>query len=94
MSEDVPDLRPIFISRQKAYIAKRGEEGVPVSEICREAGISDAIYYNWKKKYAGLMPTEMRRLQELEQENAQLKKIVADLSLDKEMLQDIVKRKL
>ena len=71
---------------------KRGEEGVPVAAICREAGISQATYFNWRKKYAGLMPSEMKRLRELEQENARLKKIVADLSLDKEMLQDIVKR--
>jgi putative transposase len=77
-----------FSDTQKSSIVKRGEEGVSV------AGISDATYYNWKKKYAGLMPTEMRRLRELEQENARMKKIVADLSLDKEMLQDIVKRKL
>lgn len=83
-----------FSDAQKAYIVKRGEEGVAVAEICREAGISDATYYNWKKKYAGLMPTEMKRLRELEQENARLKKIVADLSLDKEMLQDVIKRKL
>ncbi|MBG6147023.1 putative transposase [Labrenzia sp. EL_142] len=73
---------------------KRGEEGVPVAVICREAGISQATYFNWRKKYAGLLPSEMKRLRELEQENARLKKIVADLSLDKEMLQDIVKRKL
>lgn len=62
--------------------------------ICREAGISQATYFNWRKKYAGLLPSEMKRLRELEQENARLKKIVADLSRDKEMLQDIVKRKL
>jgi putative transposase len=83
-----------FSDAQKAFIVKRGEEGVPVAEICREAGISQATYFNWRKKYAGLMPSEMKRLRELEQENARLKKIVADLSLDKEMLQDIVKRKL
>lgn len=81
-----------FSDAQKAFIVKRGEEGVPVAEICREAGISQATYFNWRKKYAGLMPSEMKRLRELEQENARLKKIVADLSLDKEMLQDIVKR--
>lgn len=83
-----------FSDAQKAFIVKRGEEGVPVSEICREAGISDATYYNWRKKYAGLMPSEMKRLRELEQENARLQKIVADLSLDKERLQDVIKRKL
>ncbi|CTQ56165.1 Transposase [Roseibium album] len=83
-----------FSDAQKAFIVKRGVEGVPVSEICREAGISQATYFNWRKKYAGLLPSEMKRLRELEHENARLKKIVADLSLDKEMLQDIVKRKL
>ena len=65
-----------------------------MAEICRKAGISQATYFNWKKKYAGLMPSEMKRLRELEQENARLKKIVADLTLDREMLQDVIKRKL
>jgi putative transposase len=83
-----------FTDAQKAFIIKQGEEGTPIAEICRKAGISEATYYNWRKKYAGLMPSEMRRLRELEQENARLKKIVADLSLDKEMLQDVIKRKL
>jgi putative transposase len=59
-----------------------------------QKGISQATYFNWKKKYAGLMPSEMRRLRELEDENSRLKRIVADLSLDKEMLQDVIKRKL
>ena len=79
---------------QKAFIIKQTEDGTPVAEVCRKAGISQATFFNWRKKYAGLMPSEMRRLRELEQENARLKKIVADLALDKEMLQDIVKRKL
>jgi len=83
-----------FTDAQKAFIIKRGEDGTPVAEVCRKAGISQATYFNWKKKYAGLMPSEMRRLRELEQENGRLKKIVADLSLDKEMLQDVIKRKL
>ena len=83
-----------FTDAQKAFIIKQGEEGTPVAEICRKAGISQATYFNWKKKYAGIMPSEMKRLRELEQENAQLKKIVADLSLDKAMLQDVIKRKL
>ncbi len=65
-----------LLDAQKAYKVKRGE-GVSVAEMCREAGISEATYYNWKKKYAGLMPTEMKQLRELEQENARLKKIVA-----------------
>ncbi len=67
---------------------------MPVAEICRKAGISQATYFNWKKKWAGMMPSEMKRVRELEQENARLKKIVADLTLDREMLQDVIKRKI
>lgn len=81
-----------FTDAQKAFVIKQGEEGTPVAEVCRKAGISQATYFNWKKKYAGLLPTEMRRLRELEEENGRLKKIVADLTLDREMLQDIVRR--
>jgi putative transposase len=83
-----------FTDAQKAFVIKQGEEGTPVAEVCRKAGISQATYFNWKKKYAGLLPTEMRRLRELEEENCRLKRIVADLTLDREMLQDIVRRKL
>ncbi len=71
-----------------------GAEGMPVAEICRRAGISQATYFNWKKKYDGLLPTEIKRLKFLEDENTKLRKIVADLSLDKEMLQDVIRRKL
>ena len=83
-----------FTDAQKAFIIRQGEDGTPVADICRKAGISQATYFNWKKKYAGMMPSEMKRLRELEDENGRLKRIVADLSLDKEMLQDIVRRKL
>jgi putative transposase len=83
-----------FTDAQKAFIIRQGEEGASVADICRKAGISQATYFNWKKKYAGMMPSEMKRLRELEDENGRLKRIVADLSLDKEMLQDIVRRKL
>ena len=83
-----------FTDAQKAFIIRQGDEGTPVAEICRKAGISQATYFNWKKKYSGMMPSEMRRLRELEEENGRLKRIVADLSLDKEMLQDIVRRKI
>ena len=67
---------------------------MPAAKICRKAGISQATYFNWKKKYDGLLPTEMRRLRQLEDENTRLRKVVADLSLDKEMLQDVLRRKL
>jgi len=83
-----------FTDAQKAFILKQGEEGMPVAEVCRKAGISQATYFNWKKRYSGLLPDEMRRLKSLEDENARLKKIVADLALDREMLQDVIRRKL
>ena len=83
-----------FSDAQKAFILKQGAAGIPVADICRKAGISQATYFNWKKKYDGLLPDEMRRLKQLEDENAKLKKLVADLSLDREMLQDVIRRKL
>ena len=83
-----------FSDAQKAFILKQGHDGVPVAEICRKAGISQATYFNWKKRYAGLLPTEMKRLKQLEDENSRLKKIVADLTLDREMLQDVIRRKI
>lgn len=73
---------------------KQAEDGTPIGEVCRKAGISDATFYSWRKKYAGLMPSEMKRLRQLEEENAKLKRIVADLSLDKAMLQDVLSKKL
>ena len=90
------DDENITVSRtpQKAFILRQGADGVPVADICRKAGISQATYFNWKKKYEGMQPPEMRRLKQLEDENAKLKKIVADLSLDREMLQDVIRRKL
>jgi putative transposase len=83
-----------FSDAQKAFILKQGAEGMPVADICRKAGISQATYFNWKRKYDGLLPTEMRRLKQLEDENGKLKKLVAELSLDREMLQDVIRRKL
>jgi putative transposase len=82
-----------FTEAQKAFVLKQGEAGTPVAEVCRKAGISQATYFNWKKKYGGLLPDEMRRLKVLEDENGRLKKIVADLTLDREMLQDVIRRK-
>ena len=80
--------------RRKRMVLRQGEEGVPVAEICRKAGISQATYFNWKKKFGGMLPSEVKKLRALEEENRQLKRLVADLSLDKAMLQDVIKRKL
>lgn len=83
-----------FTEAQIAFILRQAEEGTAVAEVCRKAGISDATFYNWRKKYAGLMPSEMKRLKQLDEENKRLKSLVADLSLDKVMLQGVLKRKL
>ncbi len=83
-----------FSEQQIAFVLRQAEEGTAVAEVCRKAGISEATYYNWRKKYGGLMPSEMKRLKQLEEENQRLKKLVADLSLDKEMLQDVIRRKI
>jgi putative transposase len=85
--------RSKFTEAQIAFVLRQAEEGTKVEEVCRKAGISEATFYNWRKKYGGLMPSEMKRLKQLEEENTRLKRIVADLSLDKEMLQDVIKRK-
>ena len=86
--------RSRFTEQQIAFALKQAELGTPVEEICRKMGISDATFYNWKKKYGGLGPSELRRLKQLEEENTKLKKLVADLSLDKAMLQDVLSKKL
>ena len=86
--------RSKFSEAQIAFVLKQAEDGTPVPEVCRKVGISEATFYAWRKKYAGLLPSEMKRLRQLEEENAKLKRLVADLSLDKAMLQDVVSRKL
>lgn len=83
-----------FTESQIVFILKQAEDGTAISEVCRKAGISDATFYNWRKKYSGLLPSEMRRLRQLEEENGKLKRIVVDLSLDKAMLQDVLSKKL
>ena len=83
-----------FSEQQIAFVLRQAEEGTPIAEVCRKAGISEASFYSWRKKYGGLVPSEMKRLKQLEEENGRLKRIVADLSLDKEMLQDVIRRKI
>lgn len=83
-----------FTEEQIAFALKQAELGTAVAEICRKMGIADATFYNWKKKYGGLGPSELKRLRQLEEENRKLKQLVADLSLDKAMLQEVVAKKL
>jgi len=81
-----------FSEAQIAFVLKQAEDGTAVGEVCRKAGISESTFYNWRKRYAGLMPSEVKRLRQLEEENAKLKRLVADLSLDKAMLQDVLSK--
>lgn len=83
-----------FTEAQIIFALKQNETGVSVEETCRKMGISEATFYNWKKKYSGLGMSDLRRLRQLEEENGKLKKLVADLSLDKQMLQDVLQKKL
>jgi putative transposase len=83
-----------FTEEQIAFCLRQSESGTAVAEIVRKMGISEQTFYRWKKKYAGLGVAELRRLKQLEEENRKLKQLVADLSLDKRMLQDVVSGKL
>ncbi len=83
-----------FIEEQIAFALKQAALGISVEEVCRKMGISDAMFYVWRKKYGGVGPSELRRLRQLEEENRKLEQIVADLSLDKAMLQHVVAKAL
>jgi putative transposase len=82
-----------FSEEQIAYALRLAESGTPVVDVCRQIGVSEATYYTWKKKYADLGVTELRWLKMLEDENARLKRVVADLTLDKQILQEVVRKK-
>ncbi|GAA6151562.1 hypothetical protein NBRC116587_09810 [Pseudoteredinibacter isoporae] len=83
-----------YTEQQIAFALCQAETGTRVAEVCRKIGISEATFYNWKKKYGGLGVSELRRLNQLEDENQRLKRMVADLSLDKQMLQDVLSKKV
>ena len=83
-----------FTEEQIAFALRQAETGTKVSEVCRKIGVAEAKFNNWKKKYGGLGVSELRRLKQLEEKNRQLKKLVADLSLDKQMLQDVIAKRL
>ena len=83
-----------FTEEQIIGFLRQAEAGLPVKELCRNGGFSDATFYKWRQKYGGLGPSELRKMKQLEEENSKLKRLVADLSLDKVMLQDVLSKKL
>ncbi len=83
-----------YTNEQIAFALRQAESGTPVGEVCRKMGISEQTFYRWKRKYAGMGVAELRRLKQLEEENRRLKQLVADLALDKVMLQDVLRKKL
>ena len=86
--------RTKFTEEQIAFALKQAEVGTPVTEVIRKMGITEQTFYRWKKKYGGLGSSELRRLRQLEEENRKLKQMVAELSLDKHMLQEVLSKKL
>jgi putative transposase len=86
-------MKKRFSVEQISAVLKQAEAGIPVVELIRKVGISEQTFYRWKKVYGGLDPSQARELKQLREENSKLKRLVADLSLDKAMLQDVVSRK-
>ena len=85
--------RSKYSAEQVTFALRQAETGTAVSEICRKMGITEQTFYRWKRKYIGMGIAEVRRLRVLEEENKKLKQLVADLSLDKQMLQDVLRKK-
>jgi len=85
--------RSKFTEEQFSYALRQAEGGTPVADVCRQLGVSEATFYVWKKKYAHLGASELRRLRQLEDENARLKRLVADLTLDKHILTEVIRKK-
>ena len=83
-----------FTEEQVAYALRQAEAGTSVAEVCRKLGMSEQTFYRWKKKFAGMGVAELRRLRQLEDENRHLKQLVADLTLDKPLLQEVLRKKL
>jgi putative transposase len=86
--------RPHFTEEQIVAALRRAEGGTPVAEVCRKLGVSEQTFYRWKRRFAGMGIAELRRLRQLEDENRRLKQLVADLTLDKQMLQEVITKKL
>lgn len=86
--------RSQYTESQIVGMLKEADDGVTVKEVCRKYGISDATYYKWKSKYGGLEVSDVRRMRELEAENAKLKRMYADVSLENQALKDLISKKL
>lgn len=86
-------MKKRYKEEQIVYALRQAEAGTSAVEICRKMGVSEQTFYNWKKRYAGMGVSELRKLKALEEENRNLKRLVADLSLDKHMLQDVLSKK-
>lgn len=86
--------RKRFTPEQIIYALKQNENGKPAREVCRELGVSEQSFYQWRKKYGGMGVSELRELRQLRSENKQLKQIIADLSLDKHILQEVLSKKV
>ena len=87
-------MKKRFTEEQIAYALRQNEAGTPVPEICRRMGVSEQAFYRWRRKFAGMGVTELRRLKSLEEECGRLKRLVADLSLDKHILQEALSKKV
>lgn len=83
-----------FTETQIVAILKEADAGIPVKEICRKHGISDATFYNWKSKYGGMQASDLKRMKEMEQELSQLKRMYADVALENRALKDLIEKKL
>jgi putative transposase len=86
--------KPRFTEQQIAQALRQAEQGTAAAEVCRKLGVSEATFYAWKKRYAGMGMAELRRVRQLEEENRRLKQVVADLTLDKQMLQEVLQKKV
>ena len=86
--------RSRFTETQIISILKEADAGVQIKQLCRKHGISDATYYNWKSRYGGMSASELKRLREIEMENAKLKRMYADLALENTALKDLIEKKL
>jgi putative transposase len=82
-----------YTEQQIALALQQAEAGAPIAEVCRKYGISEQTFYRWKKKFGQMAPSEIRKLKQLEDENRRLKSLVADLTLDKQMLQEVLRKK-